>query len=438
MLIINLNYNHDYRPDYKVNIPKPITIRFNVYDSHILYHNMANKVYLPEGFNHIMNYFEPKLLVDDMIMNCVDSFMKYRILSIMQFFNHNQIMMIQEFLHENESFNFKEIIQNKMNYIEKSMKSKVKYYLDKNLNVMVLTENATFISTPHNIVCFGSYYDILHTFNNGTIHQVYFKTPNDLTFGYNVSRNNFKGIVKTPTENETMYMTVDNENRLFIKFDYVETVKNNIFKISSNRLKLSNGSYVQTIKEEDARINKQIVRNYNSINKQKFCGVECEVMAMNSGGSNGIRYRGSYSELKNIPDNKVINKVVKKDGNNIYEKKDEEVLIDTINNVKIRDTILIVWKAVKTEYGEWRVLKLALHPDAQYVRPIDELYWDTFEKERCDRAIVMDIQLPVKNEEISMVPQEMEVVSCVFKNTVLKYKVGQEVKPDSYDSDPDK
>ena len=44
----------------------------------------------------------------------------------------------------------------------------------------------------------------------------------------------------------------------------------------------------------------------------------------------------------------------------MYENKDEEVLIDSINNVKIRDTILIVWKVVKTKSGEWRVLKLTL------------------------------------------------------------------------------
>ena len=434
MIIINPNY-YD-KPEYKVNIPKPITIRYNVYDSHRLYHNMPNKVYLPNGFNHMMDYFVPMLSVDDMILDCVESIMKSRVISILHCFMQNQTTMIQEFFRENESF--RKVFQNKMDFINGTIKTKLKYYLDDKLNIMILTENATFVSSRDCLVYFRSNYDVLYAFNDGLTHQLYFKTQDNLTFGYNVTQNNFKGIVKTPTENETMTMTIDDECKLFIKFDYVNTTKNKPHSINSNSLKLPNGSYVQTVKENDRYVNKQIVHNYNSINKQKFCRVECEVMDMDSGGKDGIRYRGSYSELKNVPDNKVINKVVKKDGNTIYEKKDEEVLIDSINNVKIRDTILIVWKAVKTESGEWRVLKLALHPDAQCVRPIDELYWDTYEKERCDRAIVMDIQLPVKDKEISLVPEEMEVVSCIYANTVLKYKVGQEVKPDSYESDPDK
>lgn len=64
------------------------------------------------------------------------------------------------------------------------------------------------------------------------------------------------------------------------------------------------------------------------------------------------------------------NKVIKKDNVILYEKKDEEVLIDSINNVKFRDIILIVWKAVKTKSGEYRVLKLALDQDVQYMCPI--------------------------------------------------------------------
>lgn len=102
-----------------------------------------------------------------------------------------------------------------------------------------------------------------------------------------------------------------------------------------------------------------------------------------------------------------------------------------------RDEIIIGWKVAKSIEGEHRIIKLGIMMDAQIVRPIDEEYFITHNKERCDKAIVMDIQLLNKDEEITVVPNEMVAYSYVYKsdNTNFCYKVGEEVLPDSFNSD---
>jgi hypothetical protein len=99
--------------------------------------------------------------------------------------------------------------------------------------------------------------------------------------------------------------------------------------------------------------------------------------------------------------------------------------------------MIIGWKVGKSVEGEQRIIKLGIMPDAQIVRPIDEEYFIAHNKERCDKAIVMDIQLPIVDKEISVVPNEMVAYSYVYKSekTNFDYKVGQEVIPDSFNSD---
>ena len=410
----------------KISIPRPITIKYNVYDTNTLYYNMPKVVYLPSEVNHFMSCFIPDFRTSNLItFDEFNSVMMYRMISMMSRTHPNYDLMMQEFYRENEScksfieehvYGFKTIIDN----------TNIKYYVDKDFNMMVVSKDMTIISTRDTNIAFNSNKDILYMCRNDSYRQFYLKSHNNTTIAYTSTKNNFKAILKTNNIDETMKINMDNMNNMFINFDYFQKDDMNVLTLTSKMVKSHNGSYYNVYKENDMNV----VRSYDS--KTKQCRYISQCMMT---GGDGIRFRGNYSELSQ--DNKIIDKAIKKDDYILYNKKDEEVLVDNINSIKIRNDVMIVWKAVKTESGEWRVLKLAIPPDAMILRPIDKEYFNTYDKMRCDRAIVLDIQLPVKDEEISMVPDEKEVISCVYKNTRLKYFVGQEVTPDSYDANPD-
>jgi len=417
-------YNDDYK---EVSIPYPIIIKYDVYDTNTLYYNMPNVIYLPNDFNHIMNYFIPHFCMSELLtLDECNTFMMGRMYNMRSMLHPNSILMLEEFYMENEIH--KSDIEAQFNSFSSLIDNKnIRYYADKNSNIMIVSEDITIISIRDTLIAFKSSGDIFYVCSNDNHHQLYLKSHANAIFTYITTKNNFKGILKTNNTDETMKISLDNMNNMFINFDYLHTFANDETQtITSKMVKLMNGSYYNVYKENDTNI----TRLYDSNTKKRFCISEC---MMN--GNDGIRFRGNYSELSQ--NDKIIDKTIKKDDFILYNKKAEEVLVDNINNMKIRNDIMIVWKAVKTESGEWRVLKLAIHPDAQILRPIDKEYFNTYDKMRCDRAIVLDIQLPVKDEEISMVPDEKEVNSCVYKNTILKYIVGQEVIPDSYDANPD-
>ena len=103
----------------------------------------------------------------------------------------------------------------------------------------------------------------------------------------------------------------------------------------------------------------------------------------------------------------------------------------------MKDEIVIGWKVAKSlpnELGEKRIIKLGIPADAMIVKPIDMEYFNTRGKERCNKAIVMDIQLPM-NDEISIVPSETSAYSYIFNENGMRfeYKVGMEVVPDIFD-----
>ncbi len=152
-------------------------------------------------------------------------------------------------------------------------------------------------------------------------------------------------------------------------------------------------------------------------------------------GDNNLRYRGKYKSSSK--DGKTIKEILEINDKVVYEKDEEEVLIDSISNLTLKDDDLIIgWKITKNINGEYRIIKLGIPVDAEKLKPVHEEFFVTREKERSNKAIVMDIQLPVK-EEISVVPKEMVAYSFVYSDTnKFEYKVGCEVIPDTFCSDP--
>jgi hypothetical protein len=150
----------------------------------------------------------------------------------------------------------------------------------------------------------------------------------------------------------------------------------------------------------------------------------------------GIRFRGVYKSIKKGDKYDYIS--LEKDDEILYLKKNEDVLVKlNPENRKNRDTTTIGWKVAENEYGEKRIIKLIILPDAKIIRPIDEEYFHTKGKERCNRAIVADIQYPDEEKEGSVVPNETVAYSYLFSssNNKFEYKIGQEVIPDSFDED---
>jgi len=375
---------------------------------------MPNVVYLPDNSKHIMPHFIPNHFLSSRMSETIKEIIKCRMINRMYSRHPNSIRMIQEFLFENQSY--ATILEDCFSKTFQDI-TNVKYYIDDNLNIMMVSPNNIAIIMKDQAILFTDTKEQIYVNDK----QLYIKL-HDTMIMYNIDKYNFSGVIKSDKVNEKMNITMDDNNMMYITLDYTE----NNFRLTSKMLKMEDGSFYNIYRENHMNV----TRSYDYKKNQRRFISEC---MMN--GNDGIRFRGQYSEL--TQNNKVIDKAIKKDDITLYEKKDEEVLIDNINNMKIRTDIMIGWKAVKTDSGEWRVLKLAIHPDAQLLRPIDKNYFDTFDKMRCDRAIVIDIQLPIKEEHISVVPEEREVVSCIHKETTLKYIVGMEVIPDSYNADPD-
>jgi hypothetical protein len=152
---------------------------------------------------------------------------------------------------------------------------------------------------------------------------------------------------------------------------------------------------------------------------------------------NELRYRGRYEEI--VSQGKIVSKKLLKNDELIYNKENDQVLVDQLKRFKIKDEIVIGWKVAKSIDGdEHRILKLMIPVDAKIVQPVDREFFSTRGKVRCSKAIVMDIQLPLKNGEVSCVPREMSAYSYVYeKDRPFVYHVGKEVIPDEFDENED-
>jgi hypothetical protein len=163
---------------------------------------------------------------------------------------------------------------------------------------------------------------------------------------------------------------------------------------------------------------------------------------------NETRYRGTY---KQTTSNGKTETVLTRDNDTVYHRVDENdeetVLINHLENkLQMENNIRIGWKVVKSIRGELRILKLGILKESQIVQAVDIEFFSTRGKQRCDRAIVMDIQYP-EQEERTVVPDEMRAYSYLFSqqpiisadrshaSTAFCYEVGKEVVPDQFDSD---
>lgn len=157
--------------------------------------------------------------------------------------------------------------------------------------------------------------------------------------------------------------------------------------------------------------------------------------------TSNLRYRGKITQTTNLETNNT-NKTIKYGDNIVFKKEENKILIDKLNRTKRKtDEFVIGYKVAKSINDEIRIIKLGIPPDANIVSPIDIEYFVNGYKERCDKAIVMDIQLPIIDTEISVVPNENVAYSYIYEpNSIqnyFEYKIGQEVIPDTFDSNED-
>jgi len=229
-----------------------------------------------------------------------------------------------------------------------------------------------------------------------------------------------KGNIKSPSiTQECLYSIKD--NIIYKKDIYINTC--NKTKFNSHHTLYPNGDEYNVYNKNGLLVES----TYTHDTRFKKLISQCMIQESN------IRYRGSYSEESK--DGKVTKKILKKDDTTLFEKDENDVKVDMITKKRNRD-ITIGWKVAKSLSGELRIIKLAIPADAEMIMAIDCEFFITRGKERCNKAIVMDIQLCDKENEISVIPEEKEAVSYIYQNA-LSYKIGTEIKPDSFDSNVD-
>lgn len=247
------------------------------------------------------------------------------------------------------------------------------------------------------------------------------------------------GYIKSSTQKELLNYSINSKMEIIKNYSYVDKEKKIDMKFSSVfycSLGLEISKYIKSgcVFEEHYNHNnnfRHIISQYGNND-----GIE------NGNNSSGLRYRGKKYSGSSIGD-KNISKTIWDGDKIVYNKEGDDTLINLLvedPNNSLRTEMVIGWKVAKSNSGELRIVKLGILPDAIIVRPVDEEYFITGGKERCDKAIVMDIQLPIKDNEISVVPEERSVYSYIYNYNYssFEYNVGGEVIPDSFDSNEDK
>jgi hypothetical protein len=263
--------------------------------------------------------------------------------------------------------------------------------------------------------------------------QIYLKNNDfviNLKYLYDItnSENIGYGYIKDKFKKELLNIKVNGRNDIKKTYNYIN--RETQLKINSHSF-YDNEKKLEYTKYNMNNCDFEELHNHN--NNITHIISQCMI----SNDSTGIRYRGKYTGTSQ--DGKPIKKTIHIDDELKYLLEGDEVKVDLLDNKKrTNDEGIVVYKIAKSEHGDLRIVKLFIPPDAKIVRPIDSEYFITFGKERCDKAIVMDIQLPIKDEEQSVVPEEMTAYSYVHKingSNNFEYKVGQEVYPDSFNPD---
>ena len=282
--------------------------------------------------------------------------------------------------------------------------------------VLLLINDIIVICKNNDIIMFSSNINYFESTDSTLIFKIFLNDPRD-------KENMIVNTVMNSPHKKIQYMTynINNIGDLTTTY-YYEKYETNL-KIVSHTLEKSNGD----IKEKMVKNGMYIEHNYNKNKDISKLISQCMYQ-----DNIGLHYRGKYEEIKSKD---TLNKTLTRDDTIIYNKENNNVLIDTINEIELKEDIIIGWKAAKSVNNEIRIIKLAIPMDAKKIRPIDKEYFYTKGKERCNKAIVMDIQLPME-EEISLVPSEMSAYSYIFnENGRFVYTIGKEVVPDTFDED---
>lgn len=237
------------------------------------------------------------------------------------------------------------------------------------------------------------------------------------------------GYIKTDTQKQIFNYSIDSNSDI-----------NEFYNYSNKETKLEMKLFCKVITKKNIHLTKYVKNKcefeeyYDYDNNFKYIISQCMI----NDNDTGLRHRGKFIGKSNGDKN--ISRTITFDDKIVYNKEGDETTTNLLVDEKKyqnRTEMIIGWKVGKSVEGEQRIIKLGIMPDAQIVRPINEEYFITHNKERCDKAFVLDIQLPIVNEEISVVPNEQNAYSYVYKSgiTNFDYKVGQEVIPDSFNFD---
>jgi hypothetical protein len=292
--------------------------------------------------------------------------------------------------------------------------------VDMNGNIMLISNSVKIFIVDNIIYIVNNVYDFKSIISSEIN---YVEHDNCIAFYKFIFDNNVSAnlIMKNKTAIQYTTYNLNEHFDLNIYFTY-QNNENNI-KLIHNLHKKNNGSF------QENYIKNGMIVSHKYDNTKKISKIISQCMINDT---NGVRYRGKYEEIKSKDKNK---KTLTKDDEIIYNKEDGKVLIDKINTLTIKEDIVIGWKVAKSLNGEKRIIKLAIPIDAIKITPINHEYFNSRGKERCNKAIVMDIQFPFKDEIISIVPHEMSAYSYIYNENDIKleYKVGMEVVPDSFD-----
>ena len=289
----------------------------------------------------------------------------------------------------------------------------IRIYKNKLLTVIMETDFLLF---------YGNLFHNLIFMNFKTRTQTYIDRNITIKIKYMKERKTVCGFIKKHEFLNLISVSFDNNNDIITKYNYDN---HSSIKINSQTIDKQNGDYIETYNKNGCLIEKKYNHETDTLNIISQC--------MISDNSNGLRYRGKFTfETQN---GSIKNKTITINDNVVYDENNEgNILVDKLERLVIKENDFIIgWKVVKSINGEKRILKLGIDCDATIIRPINEEIFISHGKERCNRAIVMDIQLYEENE-ISVVPNETKAYSYVYNENNFEYKIGEQIVPDSFNN----
>ncbi len=290
---------------------------------------------------------------------------------------------------------------------------------------LIVNDTFCLLFGPGYMVAFSSVSDIVIILAGSNIILVTSTGHTHSKLVYESGTIGVNSIIKSNKLTQVLSGKIVPDNTVEITYRYKDNIKTQMFMFHK---KFANGDEYEIYNKNGLVVQTK----YNW--KQQYSHIisQCTI----TDEKTGLRFRGKVEiqDKEKAP----VSKKLTLNGETQYEKSGEQVLIDKLSNIRLSNEMLIGWKAVKNANGEKRVLKLGIPPDARTVIPIDEEYYLNNQKERADQAIVMDIQMPDEEDEISVVPHETVAYSYVYSNGPrFEYKIGQLVKPDGFNDSPD-